>query len=162
MDRILIIGGTGKVGSKVIASLIAAGANVRAMVRNSDAALMPLQVEVFGGDLTIPDTLDRSLLDVEAVFLIWTAPAEAVDADLRLITSRVKRIVYLSAPIKTPHPFFQASLPNWMSELHEKIERKIFESGTEYTFLRPGCLRPMPSSGGHPRPEQEIWSDGPT
>ena len=49
-------------------------------------------------------------------------------------------MVYLSAPLKTPHPFFQASLPNPSSALHEHVERIIETSGVEWTFLRPGML----------------------
>jgi len=140
MKRVLVIGGTGNIGSKVIAQLTTAGTHVRAMVRNPDTAAMPPQVEVFGGDLTLPNTLHTCLQDTDAVFLVWTAPAEAAASALNLITSQVKRIVYLSAPIHTPHPFFQASLPNPMSVLHEEIEGLIRNSGIEYTFLRPGML----------------------
>ena len=119
MKQILIIGGTGNIGSKVIAKLLPVCTTIGAMVRNPGTVKLPTQVEVVGGDLTLPDTLKRSLQDVEAVFLVWTAPPEAVAPALELITSHVKRIVYLSAPINTPHPFFQASLPNPMSVLHE-------------------------------------------
>src|SRR4030095_8385316 len=38
------------------------------------------------------------------------------------------------------HPFFQASLPNPSSALHEGNERLIQQSGVEWTILRPGML----------------------
>jgi len=140
MKRILVIGGTGNVGSKTITKLLPAGVTVRAMVRNPETVTFPTQVEVIAGDLTLPHTLKKCLEDVEAVFLVWTAPAEAVAPALQLITSNVKRIVFLSAPIYTPHPFFQASIPNPISVLHEKVEQQIKASGVKYTFLRPGML----------------------
>lgn len=140
MNRILVIGGTGKIGSRVIEKLAFSATSVRAMVRNPETAILPPQVEIVSGDLTLPDSLNNCLQDAEAVFLVWTAPPEAVAPALKLITSQVKRIVFLSAPINTPHPFFQASLPNSMSLLHEEIEQIIRTSGVEYTFLRPGML----------------------
>lgn len=140
MNRILVIGGTGNIGRLVVAQLNAAGAEVRAMVRNPDTAALPPTVEVVRGDLTLPDTLDESLHGIEAVFLVWTAAAEAAAPALACITKRARRIVYLSAPLKTPHPFFQASLPNPSSLLHEEIERFIRQSRVEWTFLRPGML----------------------
>lgn len=140
MNRVLVIGGTGSIGRTVVTQLAAAGADVRAMVRDPDTAGMPPTVEVLRGDLTRPETLDESLHDTEAVFLVWTAPPAAVGAALDRITKHARRIVYISAPLKTPHPFFQASLPNPMSVLHESIERIIQQSGVEWTFLRPGML----------------------
>lgn len=140
MNRVLVIGGTGSIGRAVVTQLAAAGADVRAMVRDPDTAGLPPTVEVLRGDLTLPETLDESLHNTEAVFLVWTAPPAAVGAALDRITKHARRIVYISAPLKTPHPFFQASLPNPMSVLHENIERVIQQSGVEWTFLRPGML----------------------
>src|SRR5690242_17719539 len=74
MNRILVIGGTGTVGRHVVSQLRAAGAQVRALVRNPSAAQLPPQVEVVRGDLTLPDTLDACLKGIDAVFLVWTAP----------------------------------------------------------------------------------------
>jgi uncharacterized protein YbjT (DUF2867 family) len=51
---------------------------------------------------------------------------------------RVRRIVYLSAPLKTPHPFFQQ--PNASRNVAEQIEGLIEASGLEWTFLRPGMF----------------------
>jgi uncharacterized protein YbjT (DUF2867 family) len=140
MNRVLAIGGTGSIGRTVVNHLTAAGADVRAMVRDPDTADLPPTVEVLRGDLTRPETLDESLEGIEAVFLVWTAPPAAVGPALERITKRARSIVYISAPLKTPHPFFQASLPNPSSVLHEDIERVIRQSGVEWTFLRPGML----------------------
>ncbi|HEX3703294.1 MAG TPA: NAD(P)H-binding protein [Vicinamibacterales bacterium] len=140
MNRILVIGATGNIGRNVVTRLTAAGARVRAMVRDPELAGLPPQVEVVHGDLTHPDTLNESLRGIEAVFLVWTAPAAAAAPALECITRRARRTVYLSAPLKTPHPFFQASLPNPMSVLHEEIERLIQQDSAEWTFLRPGML----------------------
>jgi uncharacterized protein YbjT (DUF2867 family) len=138
MNHILVIGGTGTVGRQVVSRLVAKGAQVRALARNPGAACLPPQVKVVRGDLTIAETLDACLDGVDAVFLVWTAPAAAVVPALERIAKRSRRIVFLSAPIKTPHPLFQQ--PNPLRTMFEQIERLIETSGLPRTFLRPGMF----------------------
>jgi uncharacterized protein YbjT (DUF2867 family) len=82
--------------------------------------------------------LDGCLDSVDTVFLVWTAPPTAVAPCLERIAKHARRIVFLSAPLKTPHPFFQQ--PNASRVLAEMIERTIETSGLEWTFLRPGMF----------------------
>ena len=138
MNRILVIGGTGNVGRQVVSQLTAAGAGFRAMTRNPDAAGLPPQVEVVRGDLTVPETLDPCLEDVDTVFLVWVAPPAAAPAALERIANHARRIVFLTAPLKTPHPFFQQ--PNPARDLAERLEQLIQSSGLEWTFLRAGMF----------------------
>ncbi|HTP69084.1 MAG TPA: NAD(P)H-binding protein [Dongiaceae bacterium] len=138
MSRILVIGGTGTVGRHVVSQLAARGEQVRAMVREPARAEMPPQVEVVRGDLTAPETLEHSLDGVRTIFLVWTAPPAAVPSALENITRHAQRIVFLSAPLKTPHPLFQQ--PNPLKALMEQIERAIQNSGADWTFLRPGMF----------------------
>jgi uncharacterized protein YbjT (DUF2867 family) len=138
MHRILITGATGTVGGQVLAQLTAAGAAVRALVRNPGAARLPPQLEVVRGDLTVPDTLDACLDGIDTVFLVWTAPPDAVAPALERIAKHARRIVFLSAPLKTAHPLFQQ--PNPGRALGLQIESLIESSGLEWTFLRPGMF----------------------
>jgi len=138
MNRILIIGATGNVGRQVLAQLTATGAQVRALVRNPDGTDLLPQVEVVRGDLTLPETLDACLDGIDAVFLVWCAARSAVAPALERIAKHARRIVFLSSPYKTAHPFFQQ--PNPMRELHAHIERLIETSGLQWTFLRPGMF----------------------
>lgn len=138
MNHILVIGGTGTVGGQVLSRLVATGAQVRAMARNPAAARLPPQVEVARGDLTLPETLDPCLSSIDTVFLVWTAPAAAVAPALERIAKHARRIVFLSAPIKTAHPLFQQ--PNPLREMFEQIEQQIEASGLQWTFLRPGMF----------------------
>jgi uncharacterized protein YbjT (DUF2867 family) len=140
MNPILVIGATGMVGRQVVSQLIAAGSPVRAMARKPEAANLPPQVQVVRGDLTVPETLDACLDGADAVFLVWTAPPSAVALALQRITQRARRIVYLSAPLKTPHPLFQQ--PNLLRPMFEQIESTIVASGVPWTFLRPGMFAP--------------------
>jgi uncharacterized protein YbjT (DUF2867 family) len=138
MNRILVIGASGTIGRQVVSQLIAAGAQVRAMSRNPDAAGLPSQVEVIRGDLTAPETLDACLRGINSVFLVWVAPPATAAAVVERIARHAQRIVFLSAPIKTAHPFFQQ--PNPMRAMTAQIERLIETSGLQWTFLRPGIF----------------------
>jgi uncharacterized protein YbjT (DUF2867 family) len=138
MSRILVIGGTGNVGRHVVQQLNATGARFRVMSRSPDAADLPPQFEVVRGDLTMPETLDACLKDVETVFLVWVAPPSAAPAALERIAKRARRIVFLTAPLKTPHPFFQQ--PNPSRDMAEQLERLIETSGLEWTFVRAGMF----------------------
>jgi uncharacterized protein YbjT (DUF2867 family) len=138
MQRIFVIGATGVVGRQVISQLIAANVRVRALARNPDSANLPAQVEIVKGDLTIPDTLDRSLDDVDEVFMVWTAPGTAFAPALERIARHVSRIVFLSSPYQTAHPLFQQ--PNPHAKMHAEFDRLIEASGLQWTFLRPGMF----------------------
>jgi uncharacterized protein YbjT (DUF2867 family) len=138
MNRTLVIGGTGNVGRHVVSQLASTGATVRVMTRDPDAAALPQHVEVVCGDLTVPESLDPCLRDVDAVFLVWVAPPAAAADALARIAVRVRRLVFLTAPLKTPHPFFQQ--PNPARALAERVERLIESSGIEWTFLRAGMF----------------------
>jgi uncharacterized protein YbjT (DUF2867 family) len=138
MNRILVIGATGNVGRHVVSQLAARGAQFRAMTRNPDAAGLPPQVEVVYGDVMVPETLDRCLHEIDTVFLVWVARRDAVKGALERIAQHARRIVFLTAPLKTPHPFFQQ--PNPARDLAEHIERAIETSGLEWTFVRAGMF----------------------
>ncbi len=140
MNRVVVIGATGKVGRQVVSQLVAAGVPVRALARNPDTADLPPHVEVVRGDLTRPESLDACLAGVDAVFLVWLAPPGAVAPALERILKQARRVVFLSSPYKTPHPFFQAGQPNPTASMHAEIERLIEASGRQWTFLRPGMF----------------------
>jgi len=138
MNRILVTGATGNVGRHVVEQLTLDGASFRAMARDPAAAHLPADVEVVRGDLTAPETLDSCLQDMDTVFLVWVAPPEAIEGALERIARHARRIVYLTAPLKTPHPFFQQ--PNRSRAIAERVERLIEQSGLEWTFVRAGMF----------------------
>ncbi len=81
MKRILVIGATGNVGREVVSQLLAIDVEVRAMTRKPESAALS-GVEVVRGDLTGPESLVPCLDEVDAVFLVWTAPASAAPGAL--------------------------------------------------------------------------------
>jgi uncharacterized protein YbjT (DUF2867 family) len=134
---VLVTGATGRVGRLVVDQLTAAGLPVRALSRQPAAAL-PGNVEVVTGDLTVPESLGTALRDVSAVFLVWTVPAATAPAVIEQIASCTRRVVFLSSPHQTPHPFFQQ--PNPMAALHAGLEQVLADAGLEPTILRPGMF----------------------
>ncbi|AWK11310.1 NmrA family transcriptional regulator [Streptomyces spongiicola] len=135
----LVTGATGRIGRVVIDQLLHAGVPVRALTRRTEAgATLPAKVEVFTGDLAAPETLDPALNGAGPVFLVWTAPPQTAAAVVERLAAHVQRVVFLSSPHRTPHPFFRQ--PNPMAVLHADIERLIAATGLESTIIRPGML----------------------
>lgn len=139
-DVVLVTGATGRVGRLVVDELLRAGASVRALTRRPEQAGLPAGVEVVAGDFGVPESLDPALEGAAAVFLVWTAaPALAPAVIARLAAHpSPRRVVYLSAPFRTPHPFFQQ--PNPMAALHAEVERLLAATNLEVTVLRPGMF----------------------
>jgi len=139
---ILVTGATGRIGRLVVDELLRVGAPVRALTRRPKDAALPAGVEIVAGDLAVPASLVPAFDGAAAVFLVWTAPAAtAADVVARLAEHPLpdpRRVVYLSSPHQTPHPFFQQ--PNPMRDLHAGIERLLASANLGVTVLRPGMF----------------------
>jgi uncharacterized protein YbjT (DUF2867 family) len=136
---VLVTGGTGRTGSAVVDLLVGAGVPVRVLTRRPEAAAMlPASVEVVTGDLTVPESLDAALRGAGTVFLVWTAPPATAPAVVERLAAYARRVVFLSSPHQTPHPFFRQ--PNPMAVLHADIERLIAAAELESTIIRPGMF----------------------
>jgi uncharacterized protein YbjT (DUF2867 family) len=138
MAPVLVTGATGRVGRVLIDQLLGTGVPVRALTRRPAAARLPAAVEVVSGDLTAPESLDAALQGVSAVFLVWTAPLATAPAVVERLATHARRVVFLSSPHRTPHPFFQQ--PNPMAILHADIEHLIADAGLASTIIRPGMF----------------------
>ncbi len=125
---ILVTGATGSVGRHVASQLLAESAAVRALVREPEAAGLPVGVEAVRGDLADPTSLDQALSGVDSVFLLWPFfSAEGASAVVEAIARSPRRVVYLSAEAAAEDP----------ESFWAVVERRIEESGLEWTFLRP-------------------------
>ncbi|SHE95891.1 NAD(P)H-binding protein [Streptoalloteichus hindustanus] len=132
---ILVTGATGNVGSQVVAQLRGLDVTVRALTRDPAATDLPEDVEVVGGDLADPSTLEAAVAGVDAVFLVWPFfSTEAAPAALDVIGRHARRVVYLSAAgVRDDGEPESGGI-----QFHAEMETLLRRSGLEWTFLRAG------------------------
>lgn len=134
--KVLVIGGTGMVGSHVVQELRARDVDVYVLTRSMEKAeQLPTGVKGVVGDLLKPDTVRSVFGGVDGVFLLNAVSTTEAHEGLMAVNGArmadVDRIVYLSVHDvdHAPHlPHFGAKLP---------VEMAIQESGIDYTILRP-------------------------
>ncbi len=136
MSKIVVIGGTGTVGSQTVQELLKRGAEVRVMTRSADRiASLPKGVEGAVGSMLKPESLPAVFEGADKLFLITPLDrdetAQGIDAVDAAVAAGVRRIVYLSV-----HQADKAlTIPHFVSKL--PVEGVIRASGVEYTILRP-------------------------
>lgn len=138
MNRILVTGATGNVGSQVVARLVAEDIGVRALTRRPQPAGALNGVEVATGDLVRPESLEAALAGIDAVFLIWPfLTTEGAPAALETIGRHARRIVYLSSSGVREDADRQSDPIN---QLHADMEALIEGSGLEWAVLRSNTI----------------------
>ena len=132
--KVLVLGGTGTVGSQVVRELLARGAEVSVLTRDPKKAL-PAGVRGVAGDLLDPGTIRMAFAGMESVFLLNALSATECHEGLMAVNGArmagVGKVVYLSVHDvdKAPHlPHFGAKLP---------VETALKASGLGFTILRP-------------------------
>lgn len=134
--KVLVVGGTGTVGSAVARALAARGHQPRVMTRSGAAAArVPSGLPAVSGDLAQPSTLPAAFEGADACFLaVPVAPNETALALAGVEAARaagVGRLVYLSArmaPGCEAVPHVAAKIP---------AEQAVRDSGLAWTILRP-------------------------
>lgn len=135
--KVLVVGGTGNVGSRVVTELLKRGAEVRALVRKQpEAGKLPAGVEVAIGDLLDPVSVERAMQGVDKLFLLNAVVTDELTQALIAygIAKRIglKHVTYLSV-FKVDE--FR-DVPHFASKL--AVENALREFGVPYTILRPG------------------------
>ena len=132
--KVLVLGGTGTVGSQVVRELLSRGADVSVLTRDPKKPLPP-GVRAVAGDLLDPATVRSAFAGMDGVFLLNAVSATECHEGLMAVNGArlgaVKKIVYLSVQDvdKAPHlPHFGAKIP---------VEAAIRASGIPFTILRP-------------------------
>ena len=146
---VLVVGGTGKLGSQVVDRLIARGKRVRALVRptSQTAHLVESGVDLATGDMLEPESLRRALEGADAV--VTTAagytrhtPGDTIETDRtgnrNLIDAAaevgVRRFVFTSILTCDQAP----DVPHfWAKKLAEDA---LAERGVPFVSLRPGAF----------------------
>ncbi len=97
---ILVIGGTGHVGSLVVQELADRGASARILTTDADKARLPARMTAVKGDLLDPASVRAALNGVETVFLLnAVSPSELTQALIALDLAKeagVQHVVYIS------------------------------------------------------------------
>jgi uncharacterized protein YbjT (DUF2867 family) len=140
MMNILVIGGTGTVGSEVVKGLLQSDRsdlNIRIMTRSQKKISgVPDGTKGVIGNLNDKDTLKEPFQEINRLFLITTPESEdETQSGLNAVEAAqeadIKKIVYMSAhklEALKDAPHFQAKIP---------VEDAIKSSGISYTLLRP-------------------------
>ena len=68
--RILVIGGTGKVGRPLVAALVEKGVDVRVLTRAPEPGKAPPAAELVAGDLSRPESLPSAFEGVDRCYLL--------------------------------------------------------------------------------------------
>jgi uncharacterized protein YbjT (DUF2867 family) len=133
---ILITGATGRVGSKLVESLLNAGEPVRVLTRNpqSVASLEALGASVVLGDFTQSNTLNTALSDCDRLISIPPNTLNQAEQEIRLFETAkrvgVQQIVKLStikAAPESPCHFFKQ---------HAIAEEYLKRSRARFTILQ--------------------------
>jgi uncharacterized protein YbjT (DUF2867 family) len=130
----LVTGATGNVGGEVARALLAAGEEVRALVREGSSGAVPDGATPVTGDLDRAETLAPLLEGVQGVFFLpgYAGLPEA----LKLATeSGVARVVQLSG-----RSAGAADLNNVISRYMVETERAVRAAELPWTILRPSAF----------------------
>jgi uncharacterized protein YbjT (DUF2867 family) len=155
--KILVTGGTGRVGSEVVKALKRRGATVRALVRKEGASL-PAGVEVALGDLLDPVSVQKALQGVDKLYLLnAVTPDELTQGLIAYDLAKkmeLEHIVY--------HSVFRVDkfkdVPHFASKF--AIESAMREFNVPFTIIRPNYFfqndaslkEPLTKMGIYPMP----------
>jgi uncharacterized protein YbjT (DUF2867 family) len=155
--KVLVTGGTGKVGTEVVNALLSRGAAVRILTRKKEARL-PAGAEAAVGDLLNPDSVRAALDGADKLFLlVANAADELTQALLTFAVARqakVKHLTYLSVYQAERFP----EVPHFIGKHAVELALQAFE--VPFTILRPGYFfqndaalkAPLTSPGLYPAP----------
>jgi len=134
--KVLVIGGTGMVGSQVARELLARGAEVSVLTRSAEhAGKLPRGMRGVTGDLLDPKTVRSVFAGQEGVFLLnpvsVTETHEGLMAVNGIRMAGVKRLAYLSVHNVDAAPL----LPHFGSKI--AVEIAVKASDVPSTILRP-------------------------
>jgi uncharacterized protein YbjT (DUF2867 family) len=164
--KVLVIGGTGTVGSAVVERLVARGDSARVLTRSaSKAGGLPEGAEASVGDMADPASLAGPMAGVDAVFVAVPVHPEETRLGLNAVGAakgaKVGRIVFMSVfgAERAPEvPHFIGKVP---------IEEAVKASGLPFAILRPNYfyqndeqLAPAIAQGVYPQPLGEVGVNG--
>jgi uncharacterized protein YbjT (DUF2867 family) len=146
---ILVVGGTGFVGSHLIQRLRKDGVPVRAVVRSprKAQALKDLGVEVVPGDIADKASLEAAAAGVARIIHLVGIIQEAPGVTFRGVhVEGTRNLIEAAKKAGVRHFFYQSALgtrPGAKSEYHKtkwEAEELVRASGIPFTILRPSLI----------------------
>lgn len=135
--RILVIGGTGKVGSALAGELAERGVEVRVMSRTAGPAGRD-GVETVAGDMTRPDSLPDAFAGVDRCYLLTPLAQDEAEQGLNAVEAArragVERLVFQSVFHADDNP----AIPHFASKV--RILDRIRESGLTWAAVLPASF----------------------
>jgi len=159
--KILVIGGTGHVGSEVVKELQKRKADIRLLVRKDDISISP-GVEKAVGDLLDPVSVQKAMEGVDKLYLLNAVLPDELTQGL---------IAYdLAKKLKLSHVVYHSvfrvehfkDVPHFASKL--AIENALREFDVPFTILRPNYFsqndatlkEPLTKAGIYPMPLGDV------
>lgn len=160
---ILVIGGTGTVGSPVVRGLLGRGVRVRVLIRSAEKAKsLPEGAHSVRGNLTEASTLAGAMKGIVRVFLLTplsqTETEEGLAAVRAAQAAGVRHLVYLSVH----HVDHAPHVPHFKSKI--AIQKALKDSGMAFTLIMAnnfyqndyGFKQAIMQSGIYPQPIGHI------
>jgi uncharacterized protein YbjT (DUF2867 family) len=134
--NVLVVGGTGTQGSRIVLELLARGERPRVLTRSpARLATLPTNVQGVLGDTTKPESLLPALAGVDAVVLITalspTEQAEGLAVIEAMKAAGIRRLVFLSIHDVEKCP----EAPHFLAKI--RIQEAIVRSSLDWTFVMP-------------------------
>ena len=131
---VLVAGATGNVGGELVRALAAAGAPVRALVREASPADLQPGVRPVVGDLDRPDSLHAALDGAEAAFLL-PGFSDMPGVMARIRAAGLRRIVLLSGSSAE-----EGDRDDAVTRYMRDSEAAVRAGGVGWTILRPSAF----------------------
>ena len=137
---ILVIGATGNTGRETALGARAAGAAVRALVRNPAKAtdLAAAGVEIAQGDLDDAGSLAAAMRGVDKVYLV--TPADQRLAEVQVAAISAAKAAGVAHVVKSSVLGAAAEAPVLLARMHHRAEEALKASGLGWTVLQPNSF----------------------
>jgi len=147
--QIIVFGGTGHYGRKVVESLVNKGKSVKVVSRSSESArkIMGDKIEIFQGDVTNREVIAESLKNVEAVVICLSAMSNKLIGKMKEIErdavitimeeakkAGISRLIYMSGYEMREALLNELQIPEF-GAIKIEIEKKLSESDFNWTIL---------------------------
>jgi uncharacterized protein YbjT (DUF2867 family) len=136
--RILVVGGTGKVGRPLVKALLERGVDVRVLTRAPDPAKAPPEAEQVAGDMLRPESLPPAFEGIDRCYLLTPLAEDEVGLGANAVEAAraagVERIVFQSVLRAAEAP----GIPHFASKV--EILDRIRETGIPWAVVSPASF----------------------